>query len=347
MKPLLRRAVALACLGAGAAAIAQEPTVEYRISPRDTLIGLSQTVFVSPQAWREIARLNRLPDPNVIRPGQVLRVPARLMRLRPVPVALASSVGDVRVAGAPAQPGMAIAEGQQVETGANGSAVLALADGSRVKVPPSSLAEILASRGPGASDAQASRLAADGWFTGAMRMLRGSVEVLAAKVRRGPPLEVDTPTAVVGVRGTQYRVALDADTQATRSEVLEGKVKLESPQRSVGTDIAAGFGAAIDAAAKKPEPVKLLPAPDLGAMPERFERPLVRFALPTEQDTVRVQVAQDEAFERIVDDSKVVPGSDVRIAGLDDARWFLRARRLDGQGIEGFDAVRPLSLIHI
>lgn len=344
MKPLLRRAVALACLGAGAAAIAQEPTVEYRISPRDTLIGLSQTVFVSPQAWREIARLNRLPDPNVIRPGQVLRVPARLMRLRPVPVALASSVGDVRVAGAPAQPGMAIAEGQQVETGANGSAVLALADGSRVKVPPSSLAEILASRGPGASDAQASRLAADGWFTGAMRMLRGSVEVLAAKVRRGPPLEVDTPTAVVGVRGTQYRVALDADTQATRSEVLEGKVKLESPQRSVGTDIAAGFGAAIDAAAKKPEPVKLLPAPDLGAMPERFERPLVRFALPTEQDTVRVQVAQDEAFERIVDDSKVVPGSDVRIAGLDDARWFLRARRLDGQGIEGFDAVRPFVL---
>lgn len=344
MNPLLRHAVALACLGAGAAAFAQEPTVEYRIGPRDTLIGLSQTVFVSPQAWREIARLNRLPDPNVIRPGQVLRVPARLMRMRPVPVALASSVGEVRVAGAPAQPGMAIAEGQQLETGANGSAVLALADGSRVKVPPSSLAEILASRGPGASDAQAAALAADGWFSGAMRMLRGSVEVLAAKVRRGPPLEVNTPTAVVGVRGTQYRVALDADTNATRSEVLEGKVKLESPQRNVGADIAAGFGAAIDAAAKKPEPVKLLPAPDLAAMPERFERPLVRFALPTEQATVRVQVAQDEAFERIVDDSKVTPGSDVRIAGLDDARWFLRARRLDAQGIEGFDAVRPFVL---
>ncbi|TXC66291.1 hypothetical protein FSC37_11515 [Piscinibacter aquaticus] len=344
MNTLLRHAVALACLGASAAAVAQEPTVEYRISERDTLIGLSQTVFVSPQARREIARLNRLPDPNVIRPGQMLRVPARLMRLRPVPVALASSVGDVRVAGAPAQPGMALAEGQQIETGANGSAVLALADGSRVKVPPSSPAEILASRGPGASDAQATKLAADGWFSGAMRMLRGSVEVLAAKVRRGPPLEVNTPTAVVGVRGTQYRVALDADTNATRSEVLEGKVKLESPQRSVGSDIGAGFGAAIDAAAKKPEPVKLLPAPDLAAMPERFERPLVRFALPTEQATVRVQVAQDEAFERIVDDSKVVPGSDVRIAGLDDARWFLRARRLDAQGIEGFDAVRPFVL---
>lgn len=79
-------------------------------------------------------------------------------------------------------------------------------------------------------------------------------------------------------------------------------------------------------------------------MPERFERPLVRFALPTEKDTVRVQVAQDAEFERIVNDQKVTAGSDVRIAGLDDAKWFLRARRLDGQGIEGYDAARAFVL---
>lgn len=340
----LRHALALISLMALASATAQEPIVDYRVSERDTLIGLSSTVFIGPQAWREIARLNRLPDPNRILPGQVLRVPARLVRTRPLPVALASSVGEVRVAGAPAQPGMALAEGQQIETGTNGSAVLALADGSRVKLPPSSLAEIVASRGPGANEAQAAKLAADGWFAGTMRMLRGSVEVLAAKLKRGQPLEVTTPTAVVGVRGTQYRVALDGDSGATRSEVLEGKVKLESPQRSAGADIPAGFGAAIDASARKPEPVKLLPAPDLAAMPERFERPLVRFALPTEQASVRVQVAQDEAFERIVGDTRVIAGSDVRIAGLDDARWYLRARRLDAQGIEGYDAVRPFVL---
>ena len=40
----------------------------------------------------------------------------------------------------------------------------------------------------------------------------------------------------------------------------------------------------------------------------------------------------------------MIAGSDVRIAGLDDARWFLRARRLDGQAIEGYDAVRPFVL---
>ncbi len=344
MNRCLRPALALACLATLGTAAAQEPVIDYRISERDTLIGLSSTVFAGPRAWQEIARLNRLPDPNRIYPGQVLRVPARLMRFTPVPVVLASSVGEVRVGGAPAQPGAALAEGQQLETGANGSAVLALADGSRVKVPPSSLAEIVASRAPGANEAQAAKLASDGWFAGTMRMLRGSVEILAAKLRRGPPLEVTTPTAVVGVRGTQYRVALDEDNGATRSEVLEGKVRLESPQRRAGAEIPAGFGAAIDASAKQPEPVKLRPPPDLVAMPERFERPLVRFALPTEQSTVRVQVAQDQAFERIVSDTRVMAGSDVRIAGLDDARWHLRARRLDGQGIEGYDATRSFVL---
>ncbi|HPM66836.1 MAG TPA: FecR domain-containing protein, partial [Piscinibacter sp.] len=340
----MRHAVALVCLAAAAAVSAQEATIEYRVSERDTLIGLSETVFIGPQAWREIARLNRLPDPNLIRPGQVLRVPARLMRMRALPVRVSSAVGEVRVGNELVQPGAALAEGQSLQTGANGSAVLALADGSRVRVPPSSLAEIVASRGPGATEADAARLAGDGLFTGVLRMLRGSVEVLASKLRRTQPLEVTTPTAVVGVRGTQYRVSLDGDSGATRSEVLEGKVKLESPQRSVGTDIAAGFGAAIDATARAPVPAKLLPAPDLAAMPERFERPLVRFALPTEKDTVRVQVAQDAEFERIVNDQKVTAGSDVRIAGLDDAKWFLRARRLDGQGIEGYDAARAFVL---
>ncbi|MBP6482707.1 MAG: LysM peptidoglycan-binding domain-containing protein, partial [Pseudomonadales bacterium] len=96
MSLALRHAVALACLAAAAAVSAQEATIEYRVSERDTLIGLSETVFIGPQAWREIARLNRLPDPNLIRPGQVLRVPARLMRMRALPVRVSSAVGEVR-----------------------------------------------------------------------------------------------------------------------------------------------------------------------------------------------------------------------------------------------------------
>lgn len=343
MRIPIRTAALLIAAAAAGPTRAAELLLEYRVRPRDTLIGLSQQVFVSPRAWREIARLNRLPDPNRIYPGQALRVPARLMRSTALPATLTSTVGEVRVGAEQVEAGATLAEGQALQTAAKSSAVIELADGSRVRVPPATLAEIVASRSAGPDAPSARQTAIDGWFTGVLRMVRGSVEVLATKLRRAAPLEVTTPTAVVGVRGTHYRVTLDDETGATRSEVLDGKVRLEAADRRAGTDLDAGFGASQGtAAAARPTP--LLAAPDLVAMPELFERPLVRFALPAEQDTVRVQVAVDAAFDKVVDDQRVMAGSDVRIAGLPDAHWYLRARRLDGQGIEGFDAVRPFVL---
>lgn len=355
MRPLALRfggratiAAAIACGGAAAApgAAAQaEPVVDWTVRPRDTLIGLSRSTFAGPTAWREIARLNRLPDPNRIRPGQVLRVPVRLLRTTPLPARLTSTVGDVRVADASVQAGASLAEGQPLQTAANASAVIELADGSRVRVPPASVAELLAHRVHG-DQAHAALAATNGRFSGALRLVRGSVEVFAAKLKRATPLEVRTPTAVVGVRGTQYRVGFDAGQHITRAEVLDGEVRVEPPHRAGATDLRGGFGTALGAEAGPGAPAaRPLPsAPDLSAMPALFERPLVRFALPAERDTVRVQVAADEAFDRIVDDQEVPAGTDVRIANLADARWHLRARRLDAQGIGGYDAVRPFAL---
>ncbi len=237
----LRRLLPLIALLAAAAVHAAEPTVDLVVVRADTLIGLSNTVLVSTKAWREVARLNRLPDPNRIVPGQVLKIPARLLRSVPVDARLVSAVGDVRVGDTAAAEDAALAEGQAVLTGASSSAVIELADGSRLRLPPSSLAQAVASG-------------------------------------RSPGL------------------------------------------------------------------VKLPAAPDLSSLPERFERPLVRFALPTEGVPLRVQVASDSAFDKIVSDQRIDAGAEARIAGLDDAPWFLRARRIDAGSIEGFDASRAFVL---
>ena len=154
-----------------------------------------------------------------------------------LPVALASSVGEVRVAGAAAQPAWRWPRPADRGPARTARPCLALADGSRVRVPPSSLAEIVASRGPGASEAQAAKRRPRAGSPAACACCAARWRYWPAKLKRSQPLEVTTPTAVVGVRGTQYRVALDGDSGATRSEVLEGKVKLESAQRSTGTDI--------------------------------------------------------------------------------------------------------------
>ena len=76
---------------------------------------------------------------------------------------------------------------------------------------------------------------AGGWFSGALRVLRGSVEVFASKVLRAKPLEVVTPAAVVGVRGTQFLVGFDDSANGrTNSEVIEGRTRVDTPSRAAG-----------------------------------------------------------------------------------------------------------------
>jgi len=332
-------------LAGSPALAASEPMLEFRVVKQDTLSGLSRTVLASPGAWREVARINKLRNPNLIRPGQVLRIPARLLRMRPVPAQLVSVTGDVQVGTRAAAPGMAIVEGEAVQTGENGSAVLELGDRSRVQVPPSSLAELAASRQVGARVAAppngASTSESAGWFTGSLRLLRGSVEVFATKVLRLKPLEVVTPTAVIGVRGTHYRVTFDEEAnRSTHSEVVEGKVRFDRADRAIGTELTAGFGAQADSAAStRPVATKMLDAPDLSALPRHFERPLVRLAMPEANGPTRVQVAADPAFNATVSDQRAEAGAEVRIDGLADGNWNLRARRIGERGIEGRDAM--------
>lgn len=326
------------------AVAAGEPMLEFTVVRQDTLIDLSRKVLVSPNAWREVSRINRLRNPNLILPGQVLRIPARLMRTRPVPARLVGVTGDVQVGTRAATPGMPLVEGEALQTAENGSAVIELGDRSRVQVPPSSLAELAASRQIGARVSAppngASSDESGGWFTGSLRLLRGSVEVFATKVLRVKPLEVVTPTAVIGVRGTHYRVSFDeAANRSTHSEVVEGKVRFDRADRSTGTDLPGGFGAQADAVAStRPVATKMLDAPDLSALPKRFERPLVRLAIPETIGPTRVQVAVDPEFNAMVSDQRADAGAEVRIAGLDDGTWNLRVRRIGERGIEGRDA---------
>ena len=340
--PALPALPAASAASAPAGVAGAEPTVDFEVQRSDTLIWLSRDVLAAPEAWQEVARLNRLPDPNRIRPGQVLRIPTRLMRVTPMPAKLVGSFGDVRVGDAAAVQGSLLTAGQTVQTGPAGSAVIEFADGSRVSLPPSSLAEVLTSQSVGVRPAGAELPAGGaigGWFSGAMRVLRGSVEVFATKVLRAKPLEVVTPTAVVGVRGTGFRVGFDEAAQGkTRVEVLDGQVRFDGSGPAQGADVPKGFGSTADAIAPALPPVKLLPPPDLSAMPSRFERPIVRFAMPTETTPLRIQVAGDEAFERIVVDQLIEAGGEVRIAGLEDGAWHLRSRRIDPNTLEGLDA---------
>jgi len=334
---------------APAPATPDDTLLPYTVTAHDTLIGLNRTLFASPGAWKDVARINHLSNQNRINPGQVLMVPSRYLHSKVVPALLVSAFGDVRIGDKPAAAGAAFNVGDSIRTGESSTAVVQLADGSRVKLAPSTEGRLDEQR---RFQIKATAAAIDdGLVAASLRLLSGSVEVFASKVLRARPLEVSTPTAVIGVRGTVYRVRNDvtpatagsAAIDASATEVLEGKVHAQvGSAASQSADVPANFGAPLEAG-RKPAVLPLPPAPDLAGVPAQFDQLPIRFHVPG-NTPLRVQVANDAAFDHIQLDLHTGAGDDVRIPQLADGQWHLRVRRVSPEGLEGLDAVRDFDL---
>ena len=334
--------------GAAAAtqAALQEASLPYTVKPQDKLIVLTADLLKNARDWPEVARFNRLKNPNQISPGQVINIPTRLMRSQPVDGKVVSTFGNVQLAGQPVAVGAAVGEGAKLQTAANSSAVVELADGSRVTLLPSTLAEIVTSRSYATRDAAAS--ASSNAFSGLIRLVQGALDTLASKTaRRATPLQIETPTSLVGVRGTQFRVAYDgAASQNARTEVLEGLVRADNTAQRTGADLPQGKGAILNAVVKEIAVVDLLKAPDLAALQGNIVKPEALWPMPAlaGAKAFRVQIAVDDSFNKIVRD-QVVTGANAEFASLPNGGWFARVRGIDAAGIEGYDTVKAVQVV--
>ena len=295
--------------------------------------------------WPELGSFNGLKTPYKLVPGKTLNIPLRMISSVPSTAKVISASGDVQVQGAAATPGVTVGEGGKFQTGANSSAVLELADGSRVTVLPNTLAELVTSRSYATRDAAVS--ASSAWFSGLIRLVQGGLDTAATQgARRATPLQIQTPTSLVGVRGTQFRVAFeDPASNSARTEVVEGKVRADNTAQQSGADLPKGTGAVVKATEKDVKVVKLLPAPDLAGIPSVVIRQQGGWPMPALRGSsgYRVQVASDEKFEKIVRDLKVTTAS-ADLATLANGTWFARVRGIDAQGLEGFDAFKALTV---
>ena len=102
------------------------------------------------------------------------------------------------------QPGDGLREAERVSTGASGSATIVLKDGTALTVGPNSTVDL--SRFQFDSTTQKGNFLLD--------LLQGSVRVVTGLLAKVNPdlFKVQTPTSVVGVRGTDFIV----ETQAAR-----------------------------------------------------------------------------------------------------------------------------------
>jgi hypothetical protein len=355
---LIAFATALACLSAtGAWAAIDKPTepyISYTVKQGDTLQALSRDLLAVPQKWNELARLNGLKNPNLILPGQVIDVPRSMINFAKQPKLsttgiLQSANGTVTINGAAAQVGSVVPEGARVQTAVASSAVIKLSDGSTVQLMPRSLAEVVTQHGYAMKDPASS--ISTTWFSGAIRLVEGVLDVAADKLaKRKDPLNVVTPTSLVGVRGTQFRVGYDdPSTRTARAEVLEGKVRVDNPAQGVGAAVDGGFGVAVKPNDREIKVVALLPALPASTLPARVERvgegqqAAWTVGVLTGATAYRAQLAQEPTFSQIVFDTKSTSNA-INLAAAPNGNYFARVRGVDASGIEGYNAVRQIDI---
>ncbi|MGQ3050892.1 MAG: FecR domain-containing protein [Roseateles sp.] len=327
----------LGCAGAQAQVESADADWRYRIQPGDTLITLTEAWLAPPRGWRDLQKLNRVSDPLRLMPGATLRMPVAWLR-REASVAEAVFVRGqvVRQRGTATEAlaaGSTLQGGDRIRTGAQSSASLRFADGSRLLIPP-------------ASDVTLEQLLVLG--RGALPQVRigvqqgGADSRVAPNAQRVPLYDVRTPHVNLGVRGTEFRVQT-AGAQS-RMQVLSGAVQADG----LGTAVAAGQGLLAEGPARSVAP--LLAAPDLAGLvgvAERLPLYLSWVGGPTGAVTWRAQLYPRGDFDRLLLDASVgepaVTWPEAR--DLPDGDYTLRVRAVDARGQEGAAADAHIRLL--
>jgi hypothetical protein len=300
----------------------------YRIQRGDTLITLSQAWLAPSRTWHDLQKLNRVPDPLRLQPGSTLRMPVAWLRREAGVAEVVFVRGQVvrergSSAGEPLAAGGSLQSGDRIRTGAQSSASLRFADGSRLLIPPDSEVALEQLLVLGRAALPAVRI---GVRKG------GADSRVTPNAQRLPMYEVKAPHLNLGVRGTEFRVQTTGEQ--SRMQVLSGAVHADG----LGPNVAAGQGVLFDGSALSVGP--LLPAPNLSAMGTTSERLPLRLSWPAGPSGAvawRAQLYARGDFDHLLLDARVSEPAAAwpEARELPDGDYTLRLRGIDARGQEG------------
>lgn len=303
----------------------------YRARAGDTLIGLAARLLRDPGRWRALQTRNRIAEPRRIPQGSIIRIPYDWLRITRQNARVIELVGAVTVDGAALARSATIEPGSTLETAANGSVTLELADGSSITLRPGSRLRI----------ERLQRIDGAGADEALLELERGRLETEVKPRGDMGRFEIRTPAAVSAVRGTEFRASYAAESSSGTTETLDGTVGVSGA--GAGVAVRAGFGARAAKGQPPQVPVPLLPAPALDALPALNERGSLSWEFTPVRGaaTYRHQLARDAQFRLLVADT-LTPAPASGIDDLADGRYWLRVRAIDPAGIEGRDALAEL-----
>lgn len=323
-------------------------SVPYTVRKGDTLQQICRVYTLTPSNCQRLAFANQLENQQIPKEGEMLYVPFDVLPSTSERIRVVQTVGRVTIAGQLVKANTRFDEKQTIKVADGSSAVIELADGSRAKLLPNSIAEVINSKNYSAPEKTLSGRFIH-WFGSKIRLVQGALEAAVTKTpskHQGTPMEVETTTSLMGVRGTRFRVAAaDKMVPFDRTEVLEGEVSNTNTWRYATINVPAGKGAVVNPNKADMQSVDLLPAPKVPEPDQVLRRPQAYWEFSPVAGAVayRVIAAYDADFNSVVYSKKSVTPV-VDLGQLANGKWHVRARAVDAAGLEGLDATTRVEL---
>ncbi len=261
----------------------------YLTAPGDTLSQIGQTYLKNLRDWPRVQAVNDVAIPEHLPVNTRIKIPVELLKVTPAPVTVTAVSGNVRYKSGegpfrPLTQGAQLNGGETVLSGPRSSVAYRLADASVLTQQASSKLSFGRLAAYGKTGMVSTELSLEG----------GRLEAHATKqLAPAGGFKVNTPVAVAGLRGTDFRLNLSEDGKSLRNEVLQGVVAVAARGREV--NVAGGYGTVAEAGQPPQAPRPLLPAPGAAGLSARIERLPLAFtwqALPGAR-AYRAQVVTD------------------------------------------------------
>lgn len=312
---------------------AEEEYWEYTFRPGDSVWKIAKRYTTTVNNWAEILEINqiRLGPDRRINPGTRIVIPVSMLKLQPAPALVIALNGNVKLVRAngdelKASVGEKLYSGDKVITEDIQSLRLQFADKSELQVLANS--EVVLDK--------LSHHQQSGMVDTRVRLNTGSVNTWVEKQQPDSHYEIRTPAAITAVRGTAFRLSTD-DEQISRTEVTEGFVAVSAGEAE--KNLPDGFGIVAEKDKPLPEPVKLLPSPQVTLTPSAEQTMLLVSWLKQDgAEFYRYQLASDEKFNTIIDDATTI-GTSINLNQLQPGQYYLRIRGVDEFKLEGLDSV--------
>ena len=311
----------------------------YTVRKGDTIWGLSHKYLKDPLKFKEIQAYNNVEFDRQIPPGVTLKFPMEYLKFAPAEVSVTAVNGSVHYVRRGIKEGLTVKHklvlDDIVVTGKDSSTALLFADGSEL---------LLGANSELVFDVQ-TEWGETGMVDSRMRLLKGSAEGrVKPLIGPGANFEVQTPSAVATVRGTDFRVRVDEnDSGVVFNEVDEGTVAVQLHENKA--TVKQGFGIKTSSSLPLTKPKALLPKPVFVNPQQKYSgHPVTMTWQPIDgAQHYQVELFADAAMTKLVH-KETISDHQYRLPDVELGSYTLRVRATDIDGLQGLNSTHRFTI---